>query len=297
MHSPPTSALFEQHLKGEGDSLGIGPLLPDDTCYFAAIDLDEPNFELAAEMMALLPGTSWLERSRSGNAHVLVFFKDAIEAWVPRGIMRTVLAAVGKKAVEVFPKTDHLLPGMVGNYLNLPYFGTTRTALARHSQENGLQSWCLNQKFDCGGAPVEEFVVHAHAERNDPADWRSRARWLDIPSPKERDQERNTKFGQAATLHICGKHLLEHRADNPVTEGHRASAYFAFSKMLANWSEIDDEEALGMLALVNDESPDPIPAAELSRIYSNAKRGEFTSTGCDDPLFEPYHHPDCKIGR
>lgn len=291
VHKPPGLDEYTAHVMGRGTGLGIGPLLPDGNCWFAAIDLDRPDFELAQEMMKLLPGTSWLERSRSGNAHVLVFFTSPIEGWVARGIMLEVLAALGLRDVEVFPKTDRLLPGMVGNYLNLPYFGDARPVVAQRLL-NYKEDWIIVE-HEC---TLEKFVTDALARRNDPEDWRKRARWLGVPSPEERERTRSQTFGTTPTLHLCGQHVIEHRDDNPVISGHRAVVYFSLAKMLANWSEIDDDEALAMLALVNDSSPDPISAEELGRIYQNAKRREYTSTGCDDPLFLPYRHPDCKIG-
>lgn len=296
VHSPPTDREFRAHLTGLGEGLGIGPLRPDGTVSFAAIDLDEPDFALAQEMMKLLPGVSWLERSRSGNAHVHVFFRHPIEAWIARGILREACAALGRRNVEIFPKTDRLLPGMVGNYLNLPYFGKTRPMIAWKDDE-GIKTKPFLWNPASVEIPLNRFVAMALANTNTPETWRKRASWLGIPSPEERAKTNSATFGASPTLHMCGQYLLENRDENPVVEGHRASVYFAFSKMLANWSEIDDQEALEMLALVNDSSPDPISNQEIERIYRNAKRGEFTSTGCDDPLFEPYRHPDCKIGR
>jgi hypothetical protein len=67
--------------------------------------------------------------------------------------------------------------------------------------------------------------------------------------------------------------------------------------MLSNWSEIDHDEALEMMVLVNEASPDRISPAELRRILSNAERGQFTSTGCDDPLVLPFSDPDCPIAH
>lgn len=298
VHRAPTLGAFLSHLEGSGDGLGIGPLLPDDTAWFGAIDLDRPDFDRAKQFMGLLPGTSWLERSRSGNAHVLVFFVEPIEAWVLRGVLREALAAYNERGVEVFPKTDHLLPGMVGNYLNLPYFGGTRPVIAGYIDGAWLP-WNISGNYtdaDVPGAPLEKFVEPALRNRNDPADWRKRAKWLGVPSPQEREAIGSKEFGTTSTLHICGEHVIANRETNPVTQGHRAVVYFSLSKMLANWSEIDDEEALSLLALVNDASPDPISMGEIERIYANVKRGQFTSTGCDDPLFTPYRHPDCKIG-
>ena len=69
--NPPTPETYLKHLEGRGHGLGIAPLLDDGTVWFAAIDLDEPNFEAAKEMQEFLGfATTWIERSRSGNAHV-----------------------------------------------------------------------------------------------------------------------------------------------------------------------------------------------------------------------------------
>ena len=127
--TPPTPDLYKWHLNGGGSGLGIFPLRDDGTVLFAAIDLDEPDFELARTLQSLLPGVSWLERSRSGNAHVWVFFEAPVEAWVARGILSFALEAVGRNDVEVFPKQDRLMEGMVGNYINLPLHGEARPIL------------------------------------------------------------------------------------------------------------------------------------------------------------------------
>src|SRR5688500_10465249 len=68
-HERLTLSHYRRHLAG-GQGIGIFPMRPGDVVRFAAIDLDRPDFELAALMQELIPGTSWVERSRSGNAHV-----------------------------------------------------------------------------------------------------------------------------------------------------------------------------------------------------------------------------------
>jgi hypothetical protein len=88
-------------LQGDGPGIGIAPLRPDSKVGFAAIDLDEPDFDAARRMQEFIPGTSWIERSRSGNAHIWVFFVEPIDAWVPMGVLRYATTAVGKQGVEV----------------------------------------------------------------------------------------------------------------------------------------------------------------------------------------------------
>lgn len=286
VHDAPTEEVFAEHLNGVGDGLGIAPLRQDATVSFAAIDLDEPDFESAVVMASLLPGPAFIERSRSGNAHILVYFKEPIDAWVPRGIMREATAAVGKRHVECFPKQDRLRIGMVGNYINLAYFGSERPILDAFKLKSGEQR----------PLALEQFLDAAESSLNQGKDWMKRAHWLGIPSPDERESE-GREFGTQSVLHICAEHVLANRETNPVTEGHRAVVYFCLSKMLANCNQYTSEEALMLLGLINDASPDPITESEMRRIYFNAERGQFTSTGCDDPLFAPYAHPDCKIAN
>lgn len=271
----PTAAVYKNHLNGSGHGVGIFPLLDDGTVNFAAIDLDEPDFDAASSMAELLPGVTWIERSRSGNAHVWAFFNAPCEAWIARGLMREAAIAIDKPRVEVFPKQDRLLEGMVGNYINLPYFGDERPIL----KVTG----------------IEEFVERAATLANDPESWRKRARFVGLEAPEERLS--TSEFGEQAQLHPCAEHIIAHRFDNPIMAGHRNVVYFNVAKQLLNWKDLDEDEAWDLLTELECASPDRIPENELRRLFENAKRGEWTSTGCDDPLMGPYILDDCPIVR
>lgn len=286
IHEPLKLAQYAEHLHGRGPGLGVAPLKDDGKVHFAAIDLDEPNFTAAQDMAGLLPGPTFIERSRSGNAHVWAFFSDpdGVEAWVVRGILRAATEAVGLPRVEVFPKQDKLRAGMVGSYINLPYFGSDRPMLYWDDDEVGEHS-------------LRDFIaLAAGGNLNDADTWRKRARYLGVESPEARVRSNDGRpFGEQPYLHICAEHIIENRDSNPIREGHRALVYFNLAKQLANCSLFDDDEAMELLTLVNEASPDAISESELRRFYNNAVRGEYTSTGCDDPLFAPYAHPDCPI--
>lgn len=278
---PPRTEDFVRHLQGDGPGIGIAPLRPDSTVGFAAIDLDEPDFDAARHMQEFIPGTSWIERSRSGNAHIWVFFSDPIPAWVPMGVLRSATTAVGKSGVEVFPKNHDFNAVRLGNYINLPYHGDSRKILFGEPTQPYLD--------------LPEFLERAEDFPNDPAAWYRRAERLLIEPPEKR--ERNAEFGEQAALHQCAMHVLSGDA-GPVVEGHRAIVFFNVAKQLTNWRDCDHEEALEMLRDLNTElCTPPISDYELRRILSNAERGAYTSTGCDDPLFLPYAHPDCKIAH
>lgn len=279
VRQPVTFTEYVLHLEGHGPGLGIAPLRDDGTVSFAAIDLDEPNFEAAEAMATMLPGTSWIERSRSGNAHVLVFFAEPVAGWIPRGILRKATAAIGKPSVEVFPKQDRLLPGMLGNYLNLAYHGEDRPVLL-----NGEP------------LPLASFVKLAIGQRNEPKRWEGVARQLGITPPEERP-EPMTEFGEQEYLHDCALHIIQNRDTNPIQPGNRSVVYFHLAKQLLNWKHISAEGAWEQVQLVNDASPAPLSERELRRTFDNAAAGRFTSTGCDDPLMSPYVRPDCPILR
>jgi hypothetical protein len=285
VRKPVSLGHYEAHLRGLADGLGIAPLTDDNKIRFAAIDLDEPDFESAREMQSYLPGPSFVERSRSGNSHVWVFFEEPVEAWPVRGILKDATLAAGKANVEVFPKQDRLYPELrsehrpeLGNYLNLPFHGDKRPMLDDNNNPWSLQTFL------------------ATVELNVPEAWRKRAEWLQVPSPEERSSNR-AEFGGQKVLHICAEHIVANRESNPVLEGSRNVVYFSLSKMLLNYEGFDEDEAWHLVQLVNDSSPDRMEEHELRRIFNNASVKQMTSTGCDDALVMPYTHPDCPIAR
>jgi hypothetical protein len=294
IHRPPTNQDWIAHLAGTGAGIGIAPLMPDNKVNFAAIDLDEPDFEAARLMQTFVPGPSFIERSRSGNAHVWVFFEEPIEAWIPMGVLREVTLAAGKEHVEVFPKNHDFARVKLGNYINLPFHGTERPTMeyTEHEHEGSVP---LSDGFWLSPQSLARFLEGAEAAKNKPQDWRVKAQWMMLKAPE--DRPRSQEFGKQRSLHICAEHILSGEA-GPITEGHRSVVYFSLAKMLLNCEMYDEEETVELLRALNEDSaPDSIDDQELLRIIGNASRGQYTSTGCDDPLFAPFAHPDCHIAN
>ena len=81
---PLTNLVIENHLLGK-ETIGVYPLLTDETCWFLAVDFDKKTW--ADDSRAFLDTCrEWsvpavLERSRSGNGgHVWILFEDALPA-------------------------------------------------------------------------------------------------------------------------------------------------------------------------------------------------------------------------
>jgi hypothetical protein len=120
------------HLAGK-QTLGLYPLLQDDTCWLLAADFDKSDWQEA--VLAFRKACNDLsvpcsvERSRSGNgAHIWVFFEEPITAKEARQLGFTLL----DKAMEshaglsfesydrLFPNQDILPVGGFGNLIALP---------------------------------------------------------------------------------------------------------------------------------------------------------------------------------
>lgn len=277
-----TLTQYVNHLNGR-EGIGIFPMRDDNTVRFGAIDLDEPNFELARTMQKLIPGESFIERSRSGNAHVWVFFKAPAPAWAVRTVLRGATESVGRPDVEIFPKQDGLRKDGVGNYINLPYYGNTRYV----TLSDGRELW--------DDQPLESFLQMAKANLQNPEEWVKRARFLGGKPPEEREDP--SEWGTSPVLHICAKHIVQNRDENPVTPGHRHQVLFHLSCQLLNYRDFSEAEAWDWVRAVNDASTKPLGQTELERLFANAVQGRFTFTGCDDPVMAPYVHPDCPIAH
>lgn len=278
---PLTFVNYRMHLRGDGHGLGVYPMLENDHVWFAAIDLDCPDFDFIRSLQPLIPGASWIERSRSGNAHLWVFFTEPCPAWVARGVLRKALEAGGRPNVEVFPKQDRLRPGMLGNYINLPYHGDDRPV--------------LDPRFFPDELTLGEFVGAAHERRTEPESWERRALALGIVPPDQR--EALAEFGTRENVHPCAMHIYENRHSNPLVPGHRHDVLLALTKQLANWRAISEPTVRRMVHEVNEAGTVPAPVDDVDRIIDTVYNAGYTSTGCNEPLVVPYVRDDCPIAH
>lgn len=118
---------------GKDFTIGIYPLLTDETCWFLAVDFDKSTWIEDAKAFLdtcfsyQVPAA--LERSRSGNGgHVWIFFETPIPAVQARKLGTFLLTSTMNRRPEIgmdsydrlFPSQDTLPKGSFGNLIALP---------------------------------------------------------------------------------------------------------------------------------------------------------------------------------
>lgn len=137
-YEPLTDKHIENHLLGSV-TLGVYPLLTDNTSYFAAIDFDGERWQEDVQRLLQVCGKYnipvYVERSRSGNGgHMWCFFNNPYPAYKSRTIFLTLLRQA-KQIDEfdkddsfdrMFPNQDYLSGKGLGNLIALPLQGQSR---------------------------------------------------------------------------------------------------------------------------------------------------------------------------
>src|SRR6266478_5984396 len=129
---PLTDAVIENHLLGK-ETVGVYPLLQDETCWLLAADFDKATWEYDSlaflETCQELKVPAALERSRSGKGgHVWIFFERALPAITARKLGCVLLTRTMERRHQVgldsydrfFPNQDTMPKGGFGNLIALP---------------------------------------------------------------------------------------------------------------------------------------------------------------------------------
>jgi len=154
-----TDLVIRNHLQGfdpldkarRNFTIGVYPMLQDETCWFLAADFDKASWQEDAraflETCSLFTVPAVLERSRSGSGgHIWMFFTEPVTAVLARQMGAFLLSQTLERRPEIgldsydrfFPSQDTLPRGGFGNLIALP--------LQKKSRENG-NSVFVNEHF------------------------------------------------------------------------------------------------------------------------------------------------------
>ena len=156
---PVTDQVMRNHLQGfdpqdrsgRDFTVGVYPMLPDETCWFLAVDFDKASWQEDArafwDTCSLFTVPAALERSRSGNGgHIWMFFTEPVPAALARRMGAFLLSQTMERRPEIgldsydrfFPSQDTLPKGGFGNLIALP--------LQKKPRESG-NSVFMNEQF------------------------------------------------------------------------------------------------------------------------------------------------------
>ena len=138
---PLSDSVIHDHLAGK-QTVGVYPLLEDDTCHFLAVDFDEADWQQDAQAFMQccneLGVPTALEISRSGQgAHAWVFFAGRVSARDARRLGTAIISHTCVRTRQLklasydrlFPNQDTMPKGGFGNLIALP--------LQKHPRESG----------------------------------------------------------------------------------------------------------------------------------------------------------------
>ena len=128
VHGQVTEDIMQAHLDGD-TGVGVVPITSGNVCKFGVIDIDVYDLDhksLQANIQRLkLPLIHC--RSKSGGAHLYLFFDDWESCALVRELLTEIRSALGfSGSGELFPAQEIIndKDGEVGNGINIPYFNS-----------------------------------------------------------------------------------------------------------------------------------------------------------------------------
>lgn len=252
---------WKKHLAGTV-GLGIIPLKIDNTVLFGAIDvdiyegLDHVRIEQQIERLGL---PLVVCRSKSGGAHLYVFFTEPVKASLAIRQLNEWASVLGFGGSEIFPKQkERLSPNDIGNWINLPYFGGNLSQ--RYAYHNGKQ------------LSLEQFLDYAESKSISP----DKFKYIDV-TPLEEPPESDLELYRGAPPCICraaneGGFLEGSRNDSMFNAGVYCRKRFG-------------DEWEGPFHEINEKlCKPPLNDFEMRRLIGSLKKRETYEMRCNGPF-------------
>lgn len=264
VQAPLTEIEWQMHLAGK-QGIGIVPISDDNTCKFAAIDIDiyDLDFLTVENKIKELKLPLVMCRTKSGGLHLYLFLKEPAPASEVRPIVTQWAIALGFPGVEIFPKQDHLAgPEDVGNWINMPYFDAQRTT--RYGIWKGK------------ALALEDFVDYAEA---------SQVLLDDLHEIELLDSEDGLPGAPPC---------LRTLAANGIPEGTRNNALYNFA-VLAKMMDAGGEQWPDMLGKFNTEyMTPPLPLSEVNALVKSMGKKDYFYKCKDAPCQQVCNKDLCR---
>jgi superfamily II DNA or RNA helicase len=170
---PVSDAVIYSHLAGE-KTIGVYPLLPNDSCHFLAVDFDKAEWHEDAKALVQscreLDVPIALEISRSGNgAHAWIFFTTAVPARDARRLGTAIISHTCSRTRQLnltsydrlFPNQDTMPKGGFGNLIALPLQKKPRDASHSVFVDDNLRVYPDQWTFLASIEPMSPMDIEA----------------------------------------------------------------------------------------------------------------------------------------
>jgi len=262
---PLTIKHWEDHLNGK-QGLGIIPIDENDQVNFAVIDIDLYNIdprkvidEVNKHEFPLVP-----MRSKSGGLHLVMFFKEPMNAdeVVPK--LRDIASFIGYGDSEIFPKQTKVLldRGDLGIWINMPYFDSGQTMRYGYTEYGKALT-------------IEKFIKVATNKIVDAETFRA---------IKLEDSRGSKLDGGPPCLNLLINRGFPAGTRN---KGLFNLGVYAFKSNPDDWEK--DLETYN-----NQYMKPPLPAGEVLGVVKSLKRKEYNYTCKEDPINSHCNSSKCR---
>ena len=168
---PMSDSVMYDHLAGKR-TVGVYPLLNDDSCYLLATDFDEAEWKADAQAFVQscheLGVPVALEISRSGNgAHAWIFYADKVSARDARRLGTAIISHTCSRTRQLklesydrlFPNQDTMPKGGFGNLIALPLQKTPRESGCSVFVDDELRPYSDQWAFLASILPMERHDI------------------------------------------------------------------------------------------------------------------------------------------
>lgn len=209
-----SDAQVRRHLEGR-QTIGIYPLLSDETCWLVAIDLDGAAWRQDATALRDAAAEAHVpvlvERSRSGEgAHVWVLFSCPVAARVARAIASWLLTqAMSRRSISMdsydrlFPNQDTMPAGGLGNLIALPLQRERRAHGCTVFLDETLEPYPDQWEFLADVTRLDADRAHELARHTERAGTTLElSHWTDAPKPR---RARSLPAAPASAAKVLGE--------------------------------------------------------------------------------------------